>query len=486
MLASEVAERMFGKQEERNRELDLHQCQIDSIAKLIKPENRRHILGLPMGTGKTYIGCRTLAHYNPRRSLLIATDRAILSWLRHMWIWFPDQLNKYILLTGGYKKEIRHAFLQKNAKHPDLSIITNFQLAVRDRESYPLNWDSVTVDEYHKFMRNRDTGLHKFLGKLREDNLLLVSGSPSTKGFIDYFVPFNLIDRKLFSSYWRFGKTWCHEDISPHGKSFYGSRNEEQFRKLLAQYAIVATKKELGLQKKIRDILPVEMTGPQRRAYEQVRDEFLLELEDGSTEIMLNTLSQYTKMRKLLSCPAQIAPELGIGGAAVEVGEMLMDLPRDERHSVIFTPYRDAVPILKAYFEANATHYGLSDPGVDLQTPVFTLMGGLKLEVLYETIQKFKAQKGLIVCTTDYAESFDLDSADKCFHIGYSWDPQVNFQAEDRLDRLSNPHGLINSYYMQCSNTLDEQIMYGLVHKQANVNKMYSNKANLIAALRSN
>jgi SNF2 family DNA or RNA helicase len=483
MLAREIATRLYEGKVPQAQPIELHSIQASSIEKL--KSHPKQILGLPMGTGKTYIGVQSLANWQPRRSLIVATDRAILSWLKTMWVWFPEQLDRYLVIGKMYKKETRQQFLERNKKHPDLSVLTNFQLITRDRDFYPTEWDSVITDEYHKFMRNRDTGMHKLMKKLKYEYLLMVSGSPSSRGAQDFFVPLNLIDPKLFSSYWRFVATWCNINETMFGKEVYGTRNEEQFAKLLTEYAILATKKQLGMQKKVRDIVPVEMTPEQERAYASMRDEFLLELEGQPAEIALNTLSQYTKLRKLLSCPAIIAPELGVGGGTKFIAETLLDLPQEERHSVIFTPYRDTLPILKAYFEGEGYSVGLNEPGVDIGVPVFIFQGGMGIEMLFETLHQFKTRGGLAICTVDFAESFDMETCDKAFMLGYSWDPQVNYQAEDRLDRLNNMHGLINIYYLQHANTLDEEILYTLAMKQTNVNKAYSNRAALAAALRA-
>lgn len=468
MRAIDVAKRLFGR-EPQGVPLDLHSCQVDAIAKICNPQYRKHILGLPMGVGKTYIGCSYIDHYKPSRSLIIAPEKAILSWLRHMYIWFPEILEHYVLLSKAYSKASRTKFLKDYGKNPSLSIITNPQLLTRDSGNWPTKWDSIVFDEYHKFIRNADTKMHLFLKRCITPNMLLISGSPTSKGAIDFFVPLNLFDKKLFSSYWKFARTWANIVESPYGKAVQGTRNEEQFRKVINDYGIVKSKKELGLQKKIRDILPADMTKAQEKAYEQMRDEFLIELEDRPPIIMLNTVSQYVQLRKLLSCPAQIDHSLGIGGAAVEVGEILAGLPKEERHSVIFTPFREGAVWLQRYFGGQL----VGSPELDV--PAFLLRGGVNMQQLYDIINKFKRTKGILVCTTDYAESFDLETADKCFHIGCSWDPQVNFQAEDRLDRMNNVHGIINSYYMQTNNTIDEDVMYTLVRKQTNVNRIYSN-----------
>jgi SNF2 family DNA or RNA helicase len=260
---------------------------------------------------------------------------------------------------------------------------------------------------------------------------------------------------------------------SAFGKEVYGSRNVEQFKKVLTQYALIKTKKQLGLQKKFRDILPVEMTSEQESAYKSIKDDMILEIESIAGEstplVSLNTLSSWNQLRKLLCCPAIIHPSLGCGGGLLEIVSQLASLSRTERHCVIFVPFRDAVKTV--------AHFLRTMFAEKLGTPIYELMGGVEADELYNICNEFKARAGIIVCTVDYAESFDLETADKCFFLGASWDPQTNMQAEDRLDRLTNAHGIINCYYVMYEDcAIDEKHMMSLTSKQASVNLLYDKR----------
>jgi hypothetical protein len=480
MLARQVAEKLYKGKLPQGIPMEALPYQDEAVNKLMRFP--KHILGYPMGTGKTMIAMRCLESWKPRRSLIIPTERAILAWLKVMWQWFPDMLDNYVILGKTYNQTARHDFWRQNAKHPRLSVICNYNLTIRDRAHIPKDWDLVMADEYHKFMRNPDTKFYKeFMHQVNSDKLILISGSPSSKGAIDYFPPLSLFDKKLFRSYWKFAYTWCNVDDDGFGKKAWGSRNEVRFRELLRDYAIVKTKKELGIQKKIRDVVRVQMDDAQEKAYESIREDFLLELEGMPPVIALNTMVQYIKLRQMLSCPAIIHPSLGIGGGAHYIKETLLDLNASERHSVIFTPFRGALGYLKHYFEGTGHSVGLPESlqSESVGVPVFTFYGGMGIDNLFNSLHEFKRTGGLAICTTQFAESFDMETTDKAFMLGYDWDPQVNYQAEDRLDRLNNPHGVINIYYLLHEGTIDEDILYALTTKQENVQKTLSDNNSL-------
>jgi len=447
-----------------------------------------HIIGMPMGVGKTPMTVQIMERQRHKSALILPTGRALVSWLKTMWLWHPEYLRRFIVIDKSYDKATRAAFWESHRKRRDVHVICNWQLASRDLEAIKAgpHFDVVACDEYHKFMRNRDTKAHKLLKGFGRDTVkLMVSGSPMSKGPIDLFIPFQLFDPRLFSSYWKFAATWCYIDETGHGKQVYGARNVEAFRRMASRYMVIATKKQLGIQKKIREIFPVEMTPLQANAYEQARDEMMIDLEDGPPVLMLNSMVTWIKLRQVLCCPAMVAPELGSGGGALSIYDTLADLPREERHALIFVPFRGAIPPLRAIFEGRGARNGIMDaPDQGLGVPVFEFSGGLTTLELHTRLQEFKRTRGLGICTVDYAESWDAETVDKCWFLGASPDPQVNFQAEDRLDRINNEAGIINCYYVSHEDTVDDSIMANLVYKQENVRAILEGRTNMLRALR--
>lgn len=486
MLAYDVAKKMF----EGNVPYDIPfeprgDFQTKVINKVVPLGS--HVIGLPMGVGKTPITVKIMVAQKHKSALIVPTDKALVSWLRTMWQWEPAYLRRFVILGKKYSQSVRAEFWRSHAKRRDLHVICNWQLIARDLPHLIENdivFDCVVGDEYHKFMRNRDTKAHTFMKSRKGAVKLLVSGSPMTKGPIDMFVPLNLFEPKLFSSYWKFAGTWCYIDDTGMGKQVYGARNVEAFRKMLTRYAVIATKKQLGLQKKVRDTFPVRMTELQRDAYEQVRDEMMLELEEGPPMLMLNSMVTWIRMRQILCCPAILDPSLGSGGAILDIYDTLRDLPREEQHCLIFVPFRNAVPAIRAILEGRGQRNGIVDaPADDLGIPVFEFSGGLSVAELYSRLSEFKRTRGIGVCTIQYGESWDAETVDKCWFVGADPDPQVNYQAEDRLDRINNEHGLINCWYCQHEDSIDDNMMAMLVYKQENVAAIYNGRSNMLSAL---
>jgi hypothetical protein len=72
----------------------------------------------------------------------------------------------------------------------------------------------------------------------------------------------------------------------------------------------------------------------------------------------------------------------------------------------------------------------------------------------------------VMLCTVQYAESFDLDprhpdDAKTCWFIGYEWDPNQNLQAEDRMHRLTTQYPITCNYY-RYQGTVDDDMCYAV------------------------
>lgn len=431
---------------------------------------RRNLgVGSEMGMGKTPPTLQALHELNPPSSLIVVTKRAFIGWRRQMRQWFPGMFEKYTVIIERNQAK-REA--QWNAK--PTHVITTWDWLIRDGKAGRIkrfDYNQVTVDEAHKYIRGRKTISFEMLCKMSYVGIFIVTGSPISGNAAQFWTYLHLMNRKEFSSYWRFVNTFCFVDDGPWGKQVYGIRNLEALQSVLRRYFVLLRKTDLGPAKKRRLFLDCEMTEPQRKAYEQYRDELILELESGEFIVSPSPMTAAIRLRQLLCCPAILDPRLGYGGSLLTIVDELKEMERADQHCTIFTPFRDAVPLIQKCVHET------------LNLPTFAFMGGLEPDELEQQLAKWRLQKAIGVCTIKYAESFDMETTDKGFFCGYEWDPFENYQAEDRVDRRNNLHKLIRMFYARLIGTYDENIMSSLVFKAGNINKIYNDRQKLKSLL---
>ncbi len=440
---------------------------------------KRFGLGAEMGMGKTPVGLEWMDRMNPSSVLIVCTKRAMIGWLRMMKNWFPGWRQKFAVIVGLDRNK-RHALWAKDYSF----VITTYNFFQRDiKHIKRRNYQCIIFDEAHKFLRNRDNKTFKIYQEFVPLYLLIITGSPSSKGVQHFWTYLNMINPRLFKSYWRFIYTFCVVEDNGYGKTITGQKNVEAFQSQLRQHFILVQKSDVGVVKKRRQFIDCVMTKPQKEAYLQLQMESLLEIsplvnEAGELEqqfiTAINPMTVCLRLRQILCCPAMLDPKLGLGGALTTVLEELLDMDYEDRHCVIFTPFREAALIIADQVVA-----------WNLRPTAHIFMGGLSMEELESQLDDWRKTKGIAVCTIKYAESFDMETCDKGFFVGYEWDPYENYQAEDRVDRRNNTNSAIRMFYARTLGSYDEDMMDALVHKAKNLNEIYSDPRKLVAVLKS-
>jgi hypothetical protein len=172
------------------------------------------------------------------------------------------------------------------------------------------------------------------------------------------------------------------------------------------------------------------------RLWEAMNDDMFYISESGEVVVASTPMERDLRKRQVLVCPRILDPKAGIGAAMEDFVEMLQEAETDdERHTVVFTPYRAAVDAFKDYL------HSAGFPNT------WTLYGGIDHIELAEKTRLFRERKGIIICTTSFAQGSSLVPATHCWTIGYSADPNDSKQAEDCLVGQDGGGSILSTYY---------------------------------------
>lgn len=426
-----------------------------------------------MGLGKTPVGCEFFDRVNPTSCLIVVPKKALIGWRQRLKDWWPHLYEKVVQIYDKNKTKRKALW----AKNPPF-VLTTIDWFRRDKDLMRASYQMEIYDETHKYLRNRKTKTFEQIAARKMEYLMLISGSPSSGDTHQFWPSLNLINPKLFSSYWKFVNTFCTVVETMWGREIVGPRNIDSLQAVLRQHFIIVRKKDLAAQagkktKKRRIFLDVEMTEPQRAAYEQMRDELVLELSDGTILASQHDMGASLRLRQLLVCPYILDPGLGIGGGLTSILEELKDMPEEDRHCIIFTPFRDAVDVIADQLVAwNITQH------------VGKLMGGIDVDEQDKILQDLKKNRGIAVSTILYGESWDYELADKAFFLGYEPKPISNWQAEDRVDRRNNTNELLRMFYVRNVGTYEEDIIDKLIIQGVHLEAIYNDPKRMKQVLR--
>ena len=460
---------------------ELREYQNEGVKWLLQRD--RAILADDMGLGKTVQVIRTMQALSKRhpvgqkdsikRILIVAPKVALYVWMLELDKWWPDGFACTIMLIGHAAKR-RKIIEELDDVRIILTTYNTLKTHIKPKEpsktDFPLEHDIIIADEAHRF-RNRKTATYKMMKQLSAPYFYMLSGTPATRGPQDLWALLNIIDRGRFSSFWRFVNAHCHVDRGPFGHQISGVKNPEGLRNVLKPFLKRRLKMDVAeeLPLKTRQILPVGMTPTQRKLYNQMEQEMYAELEDGSVSFAQTSLTKLLRLRQILVTPLLLRGDVGeedydnsyaeYGAGIDAIAEHMQDV--GDHHVVIFTPFAKAIP----FIELRLSRLGITQGVV--------LKGGMGPEQVGAAIEEFKEKRGIAICTIKFAQSFSLETARVGYFLGYEFTPDENWQAEDRLHRLTSKNP-VTIYYIQHKDTVDEDVLEILNTKSHNIHQMFN------------
>lgn len=433
--------------------------------------NKRGLVEAPVGAGKTLIGWTSALVLRPKRILIVCSRNALYTWTKELDKWFPGFFTAdEITIIDGQPAE-------RSLQWKDLKTvikITTFGKLLNDLEAITTTqskhpFDVILVDEAHR-ARNRKAKVFEALKEICKPvyagypAFIELTGTPGDKGIQHLWGYFHLADPKFFSSYWKFVNTYCEVVDGRFGKEVIGPKNTKGFEVVTRPYFKRITVEETGLHKVVRHLVPLKLSPKIRQVYDQFEDEMIAATAvDQGIMIASTSLDRTVKLRQLLTYPGQFFPSLGLG----DLPEWIADKIDDDdsgimRHSIIFTPFRANITPYREFFENR------------YQKTVIELYGGMDPKLQKELVDECNRKKGMAICTTLYAQSFEFPEMPAAFMAGYEWSADAMEQAEGRVRRLTSKY-IANAYYPQFLNTIDEWLIHVLNRKVKDLNVLFQN-----------
>jgi SNF2 family DNA or RNA helicase len=407
----------------------------------------RAILGDDVGLGKTVQALLAAQKLDAFPTLVVAPKAATGVWIDEVEKWLGMKAATYL----GPKRRLRW---------DDPIVITNYAVfpEILNRRA----WRLTIWDEAHKFRNGRIGGrngtrpqLFKYARSDRAQYAFFLTGSPVVNEADDLWPLLHLIDPKRWKSYWKYVDAYMFKDNNGFGWKIHGVKDAPGLRRDIAPYFLRRTKTSpevsLQLPPKTRQAWHIEMTPAQRRNYNSLVNEMLLDLPDGGLLAVPSKIALLTRLRQLLVSPHLIMPGGEPGAAFTALRDLFEESPHD---AVIFTPFAEATEPLAGFLSKVGQSY--------------IITGKLTPKELTQTVRQFQTDKinraKILIVTVGMGTSWAATAASTCYFLGYDWAPAINEQAEGRLHR----HGQVNpvlARYLVHRGTVDEHVMDILNYK---------------------
>ena len=420
------------------------------------------------GTGKTIatlsiINSRNISanggHFSAKgdfKALVLCPKSIILSgWIEDCEKAFPNLTS--VPVIGNAKKKLK-AF-----NTPAHIYVTNYETMNQNFEFEPGDFDMLVCDEAVR-LKNPSANWTKAVTKLAKiiPHKVIISGLITPNNLQEIYSPFNiLVPNILGSSFYQFrDKYFTPNPYSYMNKEWIPKATAyDEITEKIEPYIIRHKKSDcLDLPDKIHTCREIPMDKEQRKHYDKMLKEFVVEVEDETVTAVskgsaLQKLAQitsgfiYTKdeERPFISFANAKAKEL----KGIIEGELL------DEQVLIFCTYRGEISMFR-----------------DLYPNEAFITGGQTTSDQESAISRFKSGEARILFANIKASKYGLTFTN-CnnviyFSLSYSLDDM--YQSEERIHRIGQEN-MCNYIYLMAENSTDKRV-YTSIKKKQNLNDM--------------
>lgn len=456
----------------------LYNFQKVAVGKILEEEI--DLLNDEMGLGKTIMllaAIRIMAVKAEKkgkqfRTLVVCPNSAKFNWESEA----TDKFDFEVQVVNGTRAE-RSAQIEKRAE----ITVVNFE-AIRakpiyedgnvhkkiigyefaNEELFGFEYDFIVVDEHHR-VKTPDAQVTRGFFQLEGKRWLMMSGTPILNRPEEIWSVLHKLYPEDFPIYDRFV-----DAISiKNGGATVGYRPEPmgELRDFIQNISLRRRKDQVlkDLPKVIIAPRVIELTREARALYNEIRDEFILRMDNGEIRNINGALPQIIRLKQ-----ACFSPEL-YGGSKdsakiVELKDIVRELVANGEKAIIFSQWSKATRIIQRELEAYSPAY---------------VTGEINLRRRQEEIRRFNNDEDckLYIGTIDAnREAINLGVATYVVFTDKGWTPAGNDQAIGRsaaggLRGLEALATTVNVIELQAEDTIEQRIEALLNYKRALANR---------------
>ena len=381
---------------------------------------------LDMGLGKTFVGSEKMKQLGTNANLLICQKSKIQDWIEHFETYYPEYMVfDCTVRKFNYEVDV-HLFGHDKRKH---ILIVNYELTFRRAELTRLADFTLMLDE-SSMIQNESAKRSKFIMKLKPENVILLSGTPTSGKYEKLWSQLHLLGWKISKTlYWsQYVDTEILEVNGFPIRVIKGYKNVDRLKQKLAEFGAVFMKSEevFDLPQQIEQKIFVETT----KEYRKFMRTCIVEVE-GIELVGDLTLTKRLYARQL--CGQYNAAKL----------EAFKDLVEStEDRLIVFYNFTEEFDKLKQLVE---------------DRPVSIVNGSIKDLSAYEhykdSITFVQYQAG--------AKGLNLQKANKIIYFTLTQSCEDWMQSKKRIHRIGQNKTCFY-YYLMCRSSVEEEVLKAL------------------------
>lgn len=257
---------------------------------------------LDMGLGKTFVGAEKMWQLNTPVNLVVCQKSKIDDWIEHFTEYYGDYFQVYNLTKKSGSISFRtHAEtmnIYDDRASPDIIGVINYDLLFRRDWYKTLEHFTLMLDE-SSLISNETAKRSKFILKMKPDNVILLSGTPTSGKYEKLWSQCHLLGWDITKkAFWKsyIETEWVEEGDFKH-EVVTGYKHVSHLKKKLAEHGAVFLKTEevLTLPEQVEQKIKVDVT----KEYKRFIKHGYLQLSDDVELVGDNSLTKMLYARQL-------------------------------------------------------------------------------------------------------------------------------------------------------------------------------------------
>lgn len=288
--------------------------QRDGVDRLVDAERGLLLCATP-GLGKTVMAVVAADLAVPEDQVVVVSPASLMrTWEREIETWTTRDPS--VAVVRGMDSDWQRV---RDARW----VVTSWDILARHQDWFVGDWPLWVLDESvlaksrrsqrsmavsggRKTSRRGDgTLLEKHWDNLRRriDRVWLLSGSPTTRYADDLWKQLSIIYPRAFKSYWRFAERYCVIEDSQWARVVTGTRRDRDAVRDNADLIHVISQEDvLDLPEYLFEAVDVDLNPKQQRAYDDMLQRFVAELDSGELLVAEARVSQLVRLQQIASC----------------------------------------------------------------------------------------------------------------------------------------------------------------------------------------
>ena len=432
-----------------------------------------------MGLGKTIQVLALLDKRRTRRvpsgtdrkpSIAVVPKSLVGNWIEEA-AKFTPKLRVFNYTGSDRKTRLTEAQAGRNAPHLLITTYGTLRNDITDLLEQDFDFDYVILDEAQA-IKNPNSQASKATRLLKGDHRLAMTGTPVENHLGDLWALFDFLNPGMLKA----GMT----SRLPQLDDEEDRKRVEQIGNSLRPFILRRTKTQVlkDLPDKMEQTLSCDMSKPQRKLYDELREHYRVHLskkveELGLKRSKIHVLEALLRLRQASCDPRLVKPDCDVRGAKIDLLlSQLAEIIENGHKALVFSQFTSLLSLLRNDIDARKWDYEYLDG---------------KTRKRGEKVKRFQNQDDcqlFLISLKAGGTGLNLTAAQYVFILDPWWNPAVEAQAIDRAHRIGQTNS-VNAYRLICSDSVEEKIVELQQNKRDLADAIISQDKSLISDLTS-